>query len=131
MDQDTKTDTKGNINDTVNGSKDTSKSDASTNGTSKKNGKKEVSFKESSNSSKDHRQDETAIDIGNTTDPNKNADNFKSERKQSEGNPSTYRSSDEEDDMFTVFVVFFSWILILLTFPISIFSCFKMVQVKE
>ena len=44
--------------------------------------------------------------------------------------PSDQLSKDDGNDPFTCFFMFLSWILIILTFPISIFMCFKMVQVS-
>ena len=44
--------------------------------------------------------------------------------------PSDQLSKDDGNDPFTCFFMFFSWIFIILTFPISIFMCFKMVQVS-
>jgi len=122
MDKDTKAEKKEIIKNTGKDLKDVSKLDPSTNVHPKSNGKKGVSFEESNISSKEHLQDDVAIEVENSTKIPM--------RKLSEGNPSTYRSSDEDDDAFTVLFLLFAWILIILTFPISIFSCFKMVQVK-
>ena len=121
MDKVTTPETKQSIKSTGNDLKDISKPDPSTNVQPKTNGKKGVSFEESNISSKEHLQD-VAIEVENSTKIEM--------RKLSEGNPSTYRSTDEDDDPYTVLFLVFAWILILLTFPISIFSCFKMVQVK-
>ena len=122
MDKVTTTETKESIKSTGNDLKDISKPDPSTNVQPKTNGKKGVSFEESNISSKEHLQKDVAIEVENSTKIEM--------RKLSEGNPSTYRSTDEDDDPYTVLFLAFAWILILLTFPISIFSCFKMVQVK-
>ena len=120
---DTNAETKESIKNTGKDLKDISSPDPSTNGNPKTNGKKGVSFQESNVSSKEHIQDDVAIEVDNSKE-------ISLRRDSAQGNPSTYRSSDEDDDAFTVLFLIFAWILILLTFPISIFSCFKMVQVK-
>ena len=121
---------------TVDDSKEDPKSSSPENHVSQSPSKKVVTFSQSTTDDTNHKhtKDDTVIAVENDLIERQE------QRKGLEGNnsessivstvPSDRISKDEGDDNFTLIFMFLSWILIILTFPISIFSCFKMVQVS-
>ena len=92
--------------------------------------KKGVSFSDSTEEKeKDKLKEDVTITVDNPIESPKDGDDKKSEIPTP--NPIKETRNTDENDPFTVVFMIISWILILVTFPISVFSCFKMVQVKH
>ena len=123
---------------TVDESKEDTKSSSPENPVSQNSSKKVVSFSESTigDPSDKNTKGDTVIAVENDlTERHEKAKGLESSHSEAQplrdSMPSDRISKDEGHDNLTLIFMFLSWILIILTFPISIFSCFKMVQVSR